>query len=485
MNSGSHTPLLFILGIMLCGLSAMMLLPAIADASASNPDWQAFVGSASITLFVAMGLLLTSGSDKPFTLDVRHAFLLTAGIWIALCVFSALPFLLFNRDLGFANAVFESVSGLTTTGSTIMVNLDAMPPGILLWRSMLQWVGGIGIIVTAMMMLPLLRVGGMQLFRTESSDRSDKVVPRAAQLAAYIAIVYGALTVACAVAYLLGGMSPFDAVNHAMTTVSTGGYSTHDASFGFFEETSMDMIGTVFMILGGLPFVIYIRAIKGDPAALWRESQVQAFLAFLVVAIVIVAVGLHVQNDEGFLRALRRAAFNIISIVTTTGYANEDYTAWGPFAIACFLLFTFIGGCTGSTAGGIKIYRFEVLWLICLQQLQGLTSPNSVQPLSYNGRRLPGEVLSSVLAFLFVYGASVILLTVALAAFGLDLVTALSGAATALGNVGPGLGPVIGPAGNFYSLPDGAKLLLAAGMLLGRLELFTILVLFQRSFWKW
>jgi trk system potassium uptake protein TrkH len=280
-------------------------------------------------------------------------------------------------------------------------------------------------------------------------------------------------------------MSPFDAINHAMTTVSTGGYSTHDASFGFFEETSMDLIATVFMILGGLPFVIYIRAIKGDPAALWRESQVQAFLAFLVVAIVVVAVGLHVQNDEGFLRALRRAAFNIVSIVTTTGYANEDYMAWGPFAVACFLLFTVIGGCTGSTSGGIKIYRFEVLWLICLQQLQGLISPNSVQPLSYNGRRLPGEVLSSVLAFLFVYGASVILLTVALAAFGLDLVTALSGAATALGNVGPGLGPVIGPAGNFYSLPDGAKLLLAAGMLLGRLELFTILVLFQRSFWKW
>lgn len=385
MVSGSYTPLLFILGIMLCGLSAMMLLPAIADASASNPDWQAFVGSASITLFVAMGLLLTSGSDKPFTLDVRHAFLLTAGIWIALCAFSSLPFLLFNRNLGFANAIFEAVAGLTTTGSTILINLDAMPPGILLWRSMLQWFGGIGIIVTAMMMLPFLRVGGMQLFRTESSDRSDKVVPRAAQLSGYIAAIYSFLTAACVIAYIIGGMSPFDAFNHGMTTVATGGFSTHDASFGFFDEGAIDVIAVIFMLAGSLPFVIYIRAIKGERVALWRDSQIRTFLTFLVLGIVAVAWSLHVQSDLGFLSALRRAAFNVTSIVTTTGYANEDYMAWGPFAVGCFLLFMFIGGCTGSTTGGIKIYRFQVLWRICQQQLQSLIAPNSVTPCPTTG----------------------------------------------------------------------------------------------------
>jgi trk system potassium uptake protein len=485
MNSGSHTPLLFILGIMLCGLAAVMLLPAIADASASNPDWQAFVGSASITLFVAMGLLLTSGSDKPFTLDVRHAFLLTAGIWIALCLFSALPFLLFNRQLGFANAIFEAVAGLTTTGSTILINLDAMPPGILLWRSMLQWFGGIGIIVTAIMMLPFLRVGGMQLFRTENTDRSDKVVPRIAQLAAYIAAIYSILTLACVVAYIVSGMSPFDAINHAMTTVATGGFSTHDESFAFFQDSAIDVIAVVFMILGSLPFVIYIRAIKGERVALWRDAQVRGFLAVLAIAVLVVAWSLHLQSDLGLLQSLRRAAFNVTSIVTTTGYANEDYMTWGPFAVGCFLLFMFIGGCTGSTTGGIKIYRFQVLWRVSQQQLQILIAPNSVSALSYNGRRLPAEVTSSVLAFLFMFAASVILLTVALTAFGLDLVTAFSGAVTALANVGPGLGPVIGPAGNFYSLPDGAKLLLAFAMIAGRLELFTVFVLFQRSFWRW
>jgi trk system potassium uptake protein TrkH len=485
MKSERFAPLLFINGTLLCGLSTLMLLPAIADAAANNPDWRAFAVSASITLFVAIGLLLTSRSGEPLALDLRQAFLLTAGGWTILSVFSTLPFLLFDSTLDFSDAIFETISGLTTTGSTILVGLDNLPPGILLWRSLLQWVGGVGIILTAILMLPFLKVGGMQLFRTESSDRSDKVLPRTGQLATYIALVYGFFTVACFVAYVVGGMTAFDAINHSMTTVSTGGFSTHDASLGFFQNTYIDWIAVVFMVLGSLPFAIYIRALRQGPSSLWADGQVRTFLAFLLVAGLSVAWGLHVHEDIPFGAAVRRAVFNVTSVVTTTGYANEDYQLWGPFAIGCFVLLTFVGGCTGSTSGAIKIYRFQIVWRICRQHLLGLIQPNSVMPLSYNGKRLDQDILSSVLAFLFVYAASVIALSVALTAFEIDFLTSFSGAATALGNVGPGIGSIIGPAGNFATLPDGAKLLLAVGMLLGRLELFTVLVLFQAAFWRW
>jgi trk system potassium uptake protein TrkH len=336
-----------------------------------------------------------------------------------------------------------------------------------------------------MLMLPFLKVGGMQLFRTESSDRSDKVLPRTAQLASYIALIYGALTVCCFFAYVISGMSGFDAINHAMTTVSTGGFSTHDASLGFFQNTNVDWVASAFMILGSLPFALYIRALRRDPAVLWKDSQVRAFLMFVLLASLGIGWGLHWHEDIPYGAAVHRSIFNVVSVVTTTGYANEDYQLWGPFAIGCFMVLTFIGGCTGSTSGGIKIYRFQILWRICRLHLLSLIQPNSVVPLSYNGRRLDQEILSSVLAFLFVYAASVIALTVALTAFELDFLTSFSGAATALGNVGPGIGSIIGPAGNFASLPDGAKVLLAIGMLLGRLELFTVLVLFQAAFWKW
>lgn len=485
MASDRFAPLLFITGTLLSGLAGLMLLPAIADAAASNPDWRAFAGAASITLFVAIALLLTARSERPMSLDLRQAFLLTAGGWTTLSVFSALPFLLFDSTLDFADAIFETISGLTTTGSTILVQLDSKPPGILLWRSLLQWFGGVGIILTAMLMLPFLKVGGMQLFRTESSDRSDKVLPRTAQLASYIALIYGALTVCCFIAYIISGMSGFDAINHAMTTVSTGGFSTHDASLGYFQNTNVDWVASAFMILGSLPFALYIRALRRDPKALWKDSQVRAFLMFVLLASLGIGWGLHWHEDIPYGAAVHRAIFNVVSVVTTTGYANEDYQLWGPFAIGCFMVLTFVGGCTGSTSGGIKIYRFQILWRICRLHLLSLIQPNSVVPLSYNGRRLDQEILSSVLAFLFVYAASVIALTVVLTAFELDFLTSFSGAATALGNVGPGIGSIIGPAGNFASLPDGAKVLLAIGMLLGRLELFTVLVLFQAAFWKW
>ena len=478
-------PVLFVVGVLLCGLAAGMALPAAADALLANPDWQVFVFAALPTGFIGMLLVLASRGRGGFSLDLRQGFFLTTLSWLVLTAFAALPFAYLGGGLSYTDAFFEAMSGLTTTGSTVLVGLDQLPPGILLWRSILQWLGGVGIIAMAILMLPFLRVGGMQLFRAESSDRSDKVVSRPWDLAAYIGLVYLGLTITCAIAYQMAGMSGFDAVNHAMTTLSTGGYSTHDASFGYFANTAVQWVGIVFMLSGGLPFVAYIRTLRGKQPVLWRDSQVQTMLGILAAASVVLVALLWITDGQPLLDSLRVVLFNAISILTTTGYASTDYQLWGPLSVGVFFFLTFVGGCTGSTAGGIKVFRFQVLWIVGRTQLRHLLQPHRIATATYGGRILPDDIAPSVLAFLFVFVGSTAFLSLGLTAFGLDLVTSLSGAVTAMSNVGPGLGPIIGPAGNFATLPDGAKWLLSAGMLLGRLELFTVLVLFQRAFWRW
>lgn len=476
-----YRPVLFVVGLLLIALAVLMLLPAAADAATDNIDWMNFVYAAAISVFVGGALALSTRPDA-VAFNVREAFLITSAAWFAISLFAALPFY-FGGRIDFTDAFFESVSGLTTTGSTVFVGLDAMPAGVLLWRSMLQWVGGVGIVVMAIMILPFLRVGGMQLFRSESSDRSEKVVPRPAELALSIGSIYCALTFLCALGYAMAGMSPFDAVNHAMTTLATGGYSTHDASFAYFANPAVHWLGTVFMMAGALPFVLYIKGVRGEPGALFRDQQVRGFGGILALAILALGASQWLQGMPP-ADALRHAAFNVTSIVTTTGYASTDYTLWGDFAIGAFLLFTFIGGCTGSTAGAIKVFRHQLLLMMIREQMRRLYVPHLVYPRLYNGRQVPRDIIPSVVAFLAAYVGVTALLGVALSAFGLDLVTSMSGAATAMGNVGPGLGPIIGPAGTFASLPDGAKWLLSLGMLLGRLELFTVLVIFTPAFWR-
>ncbi len=478
-------PVLFVTGLLLCGLSVLMLLPAGADLIVANPDWRTFILSSSFTGFVGVSLTLACRGDQPLQLDLRQVFLLTAVNWVSLAAFAALPFVHLTVQLDYADAFFEAISGLTTTGSTVLVGLDTMPPGILVWRSLLQWLGGVGIIVMAILVLPFLRVGGMQLFRAESSERSAKVVARPVQLVGYIVLIYIALTAACAIAYRAAGMTSFDAINHAMTTLSTGGYSTHDVSFSAFDNPSAHWVATIFMLSGALPFVAYIRTMQRWREPIWHDRQVRAMVGFLVLISLAAAFWYAWSNDVGFPEALRLTAFNITSIVTTTGYASADYQTWGALATGVFFFLTFAGGCTGSTSGAIKVFRYQVLLIVARTYLLTLLRPSSVIVARYQGRALPDDIAPSVLAFIFIYLASVAVLTLGLTAFQLDFLTSLSGAATALGNVGPGLGPIIGPAGNFSSLPDGAKWLLSAGMLLGRLELFTVLVLFQREFWLW
>ncbi len=475
-------PIVMTLGLILCTIAATMILPAMVDLADGHRAWIVFFASSILTFFIGGLLLLFGYSDEPMQLGIKEGFVLTTITWVCVAAFAAMPFV--GMNLPYTDAFFEAMSGLTTTGSTVLVQLDALPRGVLLWRSLLQGLGGLGIVVTALIMLPFLRVGGMQLFQTESSDRSEKVLPRALELVTATAAIYAVLMVLCTVAYLAFGMTPFDAVCHALTTVSTAGFSTHDKSFGFFASPALQWVCIFFMILGALPFVIFIQMLRGEPSALWKDTQVRGFAFFLFGVCAVVTFWLMTAQNKPFDEAVRLAAFNVTSIITTTGYSSDDYVSWGAFAVGLFFILMFVGGCSGSTSGGIKLYRLQVAGMLSRSHFLHLISPNRIITMTYNGRRLPEDVPFSVVAFLAIYMATVGFFTVVLSALGLDLITSLSAAASALGNVGPGLGDIIGPTGNYSNLPATAKWVLSFAMLLGRLELFTVLVLLRPEFWR-
>ncbi len=476
-------PIILVTGTLLSILAPMMCIPAIIDYSAGHPDWEIFAISAGVTLFVGVGMALTSRSGAA-KLSIRQAFVMTTTSWVALTLFAALPFLYSEMDLSFTDAIFESMSGLTTTGSTIITDLDNTPPSILMWRALLQWLGGIGIIVMAISVLPMLKVGGMQLFRMESSDQSDKALPRAAQIASAISVIYLVLTALWACAYWMFGMSGFEAVAHSMTTIATGGFSTSDGSFGHFNSASLEYIATAGMILGALPFILYLKTLQGDWRALPMDSQVRWFLTAVFGIVLFVAGWLSLINGVDPASAVRSAAFNIVSIITGTGYSSADYGTWGSFANPLFFLIMFIGGCAGSTTCGIKVFRFQVLYAAARTQIHHLLQPHGVFIPYYNRRPISDEVIVSVLSFFFMWFLTFAILAFGLGVLGLDFLSAVSSAATSVANVGPALGPIVGPSGTFEPLPDAAKWLMTGGMLLGRLELFTVIVLFSRTFWR-
>ncbi|GEO14383.1 TrkH family potassium uptake protein [Microvirga aerophila] len=479
-------PVFHLTGRMLLALAAAMLLPAGVDTLTGDPDWRAFLIGSGITFACGAALTHVTRCRLSGGLTLRQAFLLTPVAWTTIALFGAIPLYISDysqlRD-HFTNAFFESVSGLTTTGATVIVGLDDAPQGILLWRALLQWLGGIGIIGVAISILPTLGVGGMQLFRTESSDRSEKVMPRVREIATGIVLIYVALTVACGLAYWLVAMTPFEAVAHALTTVSTAGFSTSDISMARWDSASLHWIATFFMLSGAVPFVLYLRLFQGQRDAL-RDSQVWFLVGLLAVVIVVVAAWLTLAGKHSAADALRLAAFNVVSVVTTTGYATADYTLWGNLMIGLFFGLMFVGGCTGSTSGGMKIFRFQVMIRMLQSQFLRLLYPRGVFPRVYAGRLLPDDVIGSVVVFFSLYFICYSALTVAMMAFDLDFLTSASAAVSALSNIGPGLGPIIGPAGNFAMLPDASKWLLCFGMLLGRLELFTVLILFFPQFWR-
>ena len=442
-----------------------------------------FAGSAGLTAFIGVTMILTTRSTTR-RINIRQAFILTTGSWLVLTMFSALPFAFSELGLSYTDAFFEAMSGITTTGSTVITALDAAPRGILLWRALLQWLGGIGIIVMAIAILPMLKIGGMQLFRMESSDHSEKVMPRVTQVASGIGFVYLVLTAVCAAALWAVGFDGFDAIAHAMTTIATGGFSTSDGSIGGFANPAAELIITLFMIVGGLPFVLYLQAVRGDLGALFRDSQVRVFLVIIIACIVVLGIWHHVATGAPLGQSYREVAFNVVSIITGTGYSSADYGHWGAFAVGVFFFLMFIGGCAGSTTCGIKVFRFQVLYATAETQIHRLIQPHGVFVPHFNKQPITEEIAGSVMGFFFLFVIIFAAIALALGAIGLDFITAVSGAATAICNVGPALGEIIGPSGNFASLPDAAKWVLSAGMLLGRLELFTVMVMFAPSFWR-
>ncbi|WP_367714565.1 TrkH family potassium uptake protein [Nitratireductor sp. GISD-1A_MAKvit] len=465
-------------------VAASMLLPAAVDLYYSNEDWQVFVVCAFATGAIALTIAAATRAPLSHHGSTQSTFLVVVVLWLMLGFVGALPFYNSSLKLDLAEAVFESVSAITTTGSTVISGLDNLPPGLLLWRSILQWIGGIGVVALGLFLLPLLKVGGFSYFRIESSDIENRPYERFISFLIALVGVYVMMTALCALAYAAAGMSKFDALNHAMTTIATGGFSTHDASFGFFEGNALLWIGTFFMLLGALPFsILVLFFVRGRLDAL-RDPQIRLFLGYVTAFVVVLAVQRRIVTGEPFDDIIASTAFNFTSIITTTGFASEDYTSWGPFAVTLAFFATFLGGCSGSTSGGVKAYRFLILGAMLRNGLRLLIHPHSIRALHYGNRVVDDQMQRSVVLFVVAFLGSWVFSTVLLSASGLDFLTSMTGALTALTNVGPGLGTTIGPAGNFQPLSDFAKWVLSGTMLLGRLEILAVIVLFLPTFWR-
>tara|TARA_B110000438_G_scaffold71840_1_gene72038 strand:- start:684 stop:2129 length:1446 start_codon:yes stop_codon:yes gene_type:complete len=476
-------PIIKIIGIFLIILGLFMLLPALIDAIYQHPNYKVFILSSLITSMVGF-ILLLSVWGKQQQLGLREAFLLTTSTWVAIAIFSSIPFYMSDLSLNFTDAFFESMSGITTTGATVINNLEIQSKGVLIWRALLQWLGGIGIIVMAVAVLPMLQVGGMQLFRLESSDNADKILPRATQIAGSLVLLYLIITFICALSYNIAGMGLFDSLAHSLTTISTGGYSTHSQSFGFFDNARIEYIAVVFMIVGSLPFVLYLQFVRGKPGNLFLDSQVITFMVILVLSIILCTIYIQTSIGMDTWEALRRATFNVTSIFTGTGYVSADYMLWGPFVIALFFFLMLMGGCAGSTSCGLKIFRFQILLKQVIVQTKKVAFPNAVFIPLYNGREIPESVNKAVTSFFLLFVLSFVIVGVILSLFGLDLITAFSASASALANVGPGLGNIVGPTETYTSIHIYAKWILSFAMLLGRLEIFTVIVIFTSYFWR-
>ena len=444
----------------------------------------AFLLSASVTAFIGTLLVLTN-LEINRKLNLQQVFLLTTLSWLGIAIFGCLPFLLSNLDLSLVDAFFESMSGITTTGSTIITNLDNAPKSILIWRAILQWLGGIGVIVMAITILPLLNVGGMQLFRMDSSDTTEKVLPKTREITLVISIIYLTLTFACGISYWAVGMNMFDSIAHAMTTIATGGFSTYSGSIGHFHNPRIEIISIIFIVLGSIPFIAYLKFVKGDKKIFLKDSQIKGLVYILIFSILLMLLYLMLNNKEySFSENLRISTFNVVSVLSGTGYVTADFSSWGKFPLIFFLFLMFIGGCAGSTTCGIKIFRFQILGRFIINQIKKLVYPHGVFSIKYNNEKINDTFIYSIITFIFLYFFIFFILAALLSVNGLDFITAISGSASAISNVGPGLGDIIGPNGNFSDLPNFSKLSLSLGMLLGRLELFAVLVLFFPAFWK-
>ena len=476
----NYKTVFFTLGILQIILGVSMFIPIIVQFFYSELD-SSFFGSSIVTIIFGT-LFFLSNLDHDKKLNLQQAFLLTALSWISIAIFGSLPFVFSSIELSITDSFFESMSGITTTGSTIISDLKNAPKGLLLWRAILQWLGGIGIIVMAITLMPIMNVGGMQLFKISSNDSSEKILPKSKEIALRLIYIYSGLTGICAITYWIFGMGKFDSLTHSMTTIATGGFSNYNESIGYFNSLPIEISSMFFIILGSIPFITYIKFISGNKKIFLNDIQIKTFLKIIIFTVIILSIYLLFSNHENF--SLRSIFFNTISILSGTGYVNAEFDSWGSFPITLFLALMFIGGCAGSTACGVKIFRIQILYLFILNQLKKIIYPKGVFVIKYDQSAVDKKFIASIITFIYFYIVIFFILTTLLSLTGLDFITAISGAATSISNVGPGLGPIIGPNGDFSSLPDLSKWILTVGMILGRLELFAILVLFLPSFWK-
>ncbi len=478
----SNKTVFFIIGILLVILGIFMIVPYVVQII-YNEDSNSFFSSSIITLFIGILTILSNFKNEK-QLNLQQAFLFSTLAWLSIALFGSLPFLLSKINLSFSDAFFESMSGITTTGSTVISDLETTPKSILIWRAIMQWLGGIGIIVMATTVMPLLKVGGMQVFKTDSST-TEKILPKTIEVAFTIISIYTILTGICSVSYWFQGMNAFDSIAHSLTTLATGGFSTHNESIGYFQSPGIEITSTIFIILGSLPFISYLKFVRGNKKIFFQDIQIKGFIFLLLISIFIMFIYLFFNNLEySILDNLRISSFNVLSILSGTGYVTDDFGLWGEFPLIFFLFLMFIGGCAGSTTCGIKIFRLQILFLFVGNQIKKLIYPNSVFIINYNKQKIEDTFINSVIIFIFSYLFLFLIIAVLLSISGLDFLSAVSGAATSISNVGPGLGEMIGPNGNFSQVSDISKWILSFSMLLGRLEIFAVLVLFLPSFWR-
>ena len=478
----NYKTVFFTLGILQIILGISMIFPIITQIIFGELN-SSFISASLITIIFGT-LFLLSNLDQDKKLNLQHAFLLTALSWISVAIFGSLPFIFSDLNLSITDSFFESMSGITTTGSTIITDLNSTPKAILLWRAILQWLGGIGIIVMAITLMPLMNVGGMQLLKISSTDGSEKILPKTKEISIRLIIIYIALTFLCALFYKIFGMKFFDSLTHSMTTIATGGFSNYNDSIGHFNNFKIEMTSMVFIILGSIPFIAYIKYLSGTKNIFITDTQIKSFIKIIFFSILILFLYLVIFNKSFSEISLRSISFNVISILTGTGYVTQNFDNWGNFPLIYFLMLMFIGGCAGSTTCGIKIFRVQILYLFIKNQLKKIIYPRGIFIIKYDNNNVNEKFMASIISFIYLYIVIFFVIAALLSLSGLDFTTSISGAATSISNVGPGLGELIGPNGNFSQLPNFSKWVLSFGMLLGRLELFAILVLFLPSFWQ-
>ena len=478
----NYKTVFFTLGILQIILGAFMSIPIITQFLYAEFD-SSFVIASIITLIFGI-LFLISNLDYEKKIDLHQAFLITSLSWITVAIFGSLPFFFSNLNLTFTDSFFESMSGITTTGSTIITNLENTPKSILIWRALLQWLGGIGIIVMAITLMPLMNVGGMLLFKVLNSDSSNEILPSSKEISIKLILIYISLTFICGLSYKIFGMSIFDSITHSMTTIATGGFSNYNESIGYFNSYKIEVVAILFIILGSIPFISYIKYISGNKKIFLKDSQITTFVKLIFISILILFIYLMFKDGIFSFSNLRSITFNVVSILTGTGYVTKEFDQWGSFPLFYFLILMFIGGCAGSTACGIKIFRVQILFRFIINQLKKIIYPRGIFIIKYENNNVDDKFLASIISFIYLYIIIFFILTALLTLTGLDFITSISGAATSISNVGPGLGSLIGPNGNFSQLPEISKWILSLGMILGRLELFAILTLLLPSFWR-